>query len=119
MSEKLRQLLDRARRLSYRQESDPSFSWRDAFYELVDEIRALEHQAARAPGRARRGTVMSVPEYVYVARCAEVFGDTEVYVFDTQENADAFVETRASEWTVTEEPILDTEFVSHAREGSV
>ena len=58
-------------------------------------------------------------EFVYVARAAEAFGDSEVYVFDTQENADAFAETRLTEYTVTEEPILDAEFVSHAREGAV
>lgn len=58
---------------------------------------------------------MSNTGYVYVARAADAFGDSEVYVFDTQENADAFTEQRAADYVVTEEPILDAEFVAQTR----
>ena len=45
MSERLRRLLDEARRLSYKAECDPAFSWRDAFRALIDELRQAEHEA--------------------------------------------------------------------------
>jgi hypothetical protein len=56
--------------------------------------------------------------YVYVARSADPWSDGEVYVFDTEENAEAFAETRADDYTITEEPVLDASFVNEAREAT-
>ena len=54
----------------------------------------------------------SRPDFrVWVARCS--WPDAEVYVFDSEDNADAFVaiQDTVSDWTVTEEVILDADFV--------
>lgn len=55
------------------------------------------------------------PPFVYVVQGAH-FGD-ELYVFDTSDAADAFLEARGGEEGgafVTEEPVLDATWVAQA-----
>ena len=54
---------------------------------------------------------MQSPSYVWVARQTEVLTwDGEVYVFNTEEAAEAFAEARADDYTVSEEIVLDMQF---------
>lgn len=113
MNEQLRQLLEKSERLATKADFGP-FTWQQAFSELVADLRQAEHEAALEPGVPSNGH--NDHGYVYVVK--PEFGDGELYVFGNDEDAEAFVEARGS-GEVSEEPILDAEFVAMTREGHV
>lgn len=59
--------------------------------------------------------IEKLPDHVYVAMSDEPLADNEIYVFNTEEAAQAFIDEIKTAYHVVSEPILDMGFIEEAR----